>query len=65
MRYGLAVLRGAAGLDPLPAARAARRLNPHEPLVGELFAELRRTRGAQRTRALGELARAQRLSLGR
>jgi hypothetical protein len=29
--YGLAVARGAAGLDPRRAARTAARLNPQEP----------------------------------
>ena len=33
MRYGLALVRGAAGLDPRPAVEAARRLNPREALV--------------------------------
>ena len=32
-RYDEALLRAAAGLDPRPAARAARRLNPREPQV--------------------------------
>ena len=34
--YGLAVARGAAGLDPRPATAQARRLNPKEPLVANL-----------------------------
>ncbi len=33
--YGLALVRGAAGLDPRPAARAARRLNPISRLARE------------------------------
>ncbi len=32
-RYGLALVRGAAQLDPRPAARAARRLNPRNELT--------------------------------
>ena len=39
--YGLALARAAAGHDPRPALRAARRLNPREPLLyeaSELFA---------------------------
>jgi hypothetical protein len=64
LRYGLAVTRGAAGLDPLPAARAARRLNPHALLVDELSAELRLDPAAQR-RALLRRARNARLSVGR
>ncbi|MDQ4049264.1 MAG: O-antigen ligase family protein [Actinomycetota bacterium] len=32
-RYGLALVRGAAGLDPRPAARAAQRLNPRSRLA--------------------------------
>lgn len=31
--YGLAVVRAAAGKDPRPSLRMARRLNPHSPLV--------------------------------
>ena len=34
-RYGLALARGAAGQDPRPDARAALRLNPHNPLLQE------------------------------
>jgi hypothetical protein len=33
MHYGLALVRAAAGKDPLPAMREARRLNPLEPMV--------------------------------
>jgi O-antigen ligase len=32
-RYALALVRGAAGLDPRPAAAAALRLNPRQPLA--------------------------------
>jgi len=34
-RYGTALVRGAAGLDPRPAARAAERLNPRSALAAE------------------------------
>lgn len=34
-QYGLAIVRGAAGLDPRPAARQALELNPFEPLAQE------------------------------
>lgn len=34
-RYGLALVRGAAGIDPRPAARAAQRLNPRSNLTRE------------------------------
>jgi tetratricopeptide (TPR) repeat protein len=34
--YSLAVARGAAGLDPRPEARRARRMNPLEPLTRDL-----------------------------
>lgn len=33
LHYGLAIARGAAGIDPRPAAAEAARLNPLEPLV--------------------------------
>jgi hypothetical protein len=35
-RYGLAIVRGSAGLDPREAAAAARRLNPRDPLTQSL-----------------------------
>jgi O-antigen ligase len=35
-RYGLAIVRGSAGLDPRPAAAAALRLNPRDPLTQSL-----------------------------
>jgi hypothetical protein len=38
--YGLAVARGAAGLDPRPAAARARELNPSEFIVDELAKRL-------------------------
>jgi O-antigen ligase/polysaccharide polymerase Wzy-like membrane protein len=39
--YGLAIVRGAAGLDPRPAAAAALRLNPFEPLTRSAAARFR------------------------
>lgn len=38
--YGLSVARGAAGLDPRPAARAALARNPREPIVQRALARL-------------------------
>ena len=35
LRYGLAIVRGAAGLDPRPQLRVARMLNPRERLLRE------------------------------
>ena len=54
LRYGLAVVRGAAGLDPRPAMRAAQRLNPRSPLVAEGVRRFADTRSPQtwRRRAL-------------
>lgn len=63
--YGLAHARGAAGLDPLPAARAARRRNPHDHLIDELSTVLRDNSGRALRRALAERGREQRMSLGR
>ena len=65
LHYGLAHARGAAGMDPLPAARAARRLNPHDHLIDELFTVLRGATPAARRRALTERGRMQPMSLGR
>jgi hypothetical protein len=39
--YGLALVRGAARLDPLPAAREAARLNPLEPLAARAVKRFR------------------------
>lgn len=39
-RYGRAVLRGGAGLDPRPDLLTARALNPHQPEVNELLATI-------------------------
>lgn len=44
-RYGLAIVRGAAGQDPRPALRLARELNPLSPLVREATAAFRRAKG--------------------
>jgi hypothetical protein len=46
LTYGLAVVRGAAGLDPRPAAREARRLNPRDELT--MRAENRFATGSRR-----------------
>jgi hypothetical protein len=53
-RYGLALVRGAAGRDPLPEALHAARLNPREPVAREAV-ESFRTRDPRewRRRALG------------
>ena len=40
-RYGMAIVRGAAGLDPRPAASDALRLNPLEPLTIDLARRFR------------------------
>jgi hypothetical protein len=40
--YGLALVRGAGGMDPRPAARAALRVNPQERVTRTLMARLRR-----------------------
>jgi hypothetical protein len=48
--YGQAIIAGVAGRDPRPAARAALRLNPLEPLARTLVADLRRARTAARRR---------------
>lgn len=56
-RYSLAVARGAAGLDPRPAARASARLNPLEPLTQDLvkrFSTSRRTLWVRRARDLAQ-----------
>jgi len=45
--YGLAVILAATGHDPRPAARAARALNRHEPLVNILEAKFHKDRGRQ------------------
>jgi hypothetical protein len=49
--YGLALVRGAARLDPRPAASQAARLNPHEPLADRAVQRFR-TADPQRWRAL-------------
>lgn len=48
--FGLALVRGAAGLDPLPAAREAQRLNPHAPRSGALVKALSQADRAQQRR---------------
>ncbi len=53
-RYGLALAQAAAGADPRPALRRARRMNPEEPLVDQATRTLGRARGRDRAvRALG------------
>jgi hypothetical protein len=48
--YGQAIVDGVAGRDPRPAARAALRLNPLEPLARTLVSDLRRAKTAARRR---------------
>jgi O-antigen ligase len=47
-RYSLAIVRAAAGLDPMPAARAARRLNPHDTITAGLLRRFGSATPAQR-----------------
>ncbi len=55
--YGLAIVRGSAGLDPRPAARDALRHNPHDALtkslVGYVDTSDRRT-WIEKTRPIAE-----------
>ena len=63
-RYGLAVVRGSAGLDPRPAARAALEQNPRDPLTRSLV----RVRGHPGPRAMDRedpADRRERKALGR
>jgi O-antigen ligase len=56
-RYGLAVVSGSAGLDPRPAADAALRLNPRDPLTTSLVDYVDtadRERWIARTRPIAE-----------
>ncbi|MBA3429422.1 MAG: O-antigen ligase family protein [Actinobacteria bacterium] len=62
-RYGLALVRAAAGLDPRADARASLRLNPYDPRTLELDAILRERNDWQRLLALR--ARNERLSVVR
>jgi O-antigen ligase len=50
-RYGLAVLRGAAGLDPRREARAALALNPRDPEVKDAFRRFASNRGPWKRQA--------------
>lgn len=59
-RYGLALMRGAAGLDPRPAARVARRFDPQDAATQALVRELARGTPRDRRRLTGILARTQR-----
>ncbi|HEX8066690.1 MAG TPA: O-antigen ligase family protein [Thermoleophilaceae bacterium] len=55
-RYGLAVARGAAGLDPRPESRRALALNPREPIVRSAARRFERA-GARSWPAAAEAAR--------
>lgn len=55
--YGLALVSGAAGLDPRPAAHEARRLNPNFRLTEELVREFDRGTDRDRKRLATRLAR--------
>jgi hypothetical protein len=54
--YGQAIVDGVAGRDPRPAARAALRRNPLEPLARTLVRDLRRARTAARRREVARRA---------
>jgi hypothetical protein len=54
--YGQAIVAGVAGRDPRPAARAALRLNPLEPLARTLVADLGRAHTAARRREVARRA---------
>jgi O-antigen ligase len=64
-RYGLALMRGAAGLDPRRAARGAWRLNPRDELTVGLLRELRRGDRRRWRRLTSRLATRERLSVVR
>jgi O-antigen ligase len=51
LRYGLALVRASAGLDPRPAARAALVRNPNSPQAQEAAARFRRARDPMSWRA--------------
>jgi hypothetical protein len=61
-RYGLALVEGASGLDPIPSARAAKRLNPHRTATVDLLSVLLESGRAERRRVTTELARTQYLT---
>jgi hypothetical protein len=54
--YGQAVVRGIAGGDPLPYARAALRMNPLEPLARDLARRLSQTTNRARWREISARA---------
>jgi Flp pilus assembly protein TadD len=54
--YGQAIIAGVAGRDPRPAARAALRLDPLEPLARTLAHDLARARTAARRRQVARRA---------
>jgi hypothetical protein len=55
-RYGLALVQARAGIDPRPAARLARRLNPREQLAREAVRRLRGSSPAAWRRGLRRLS---------
>jgi O-Antigen ligase len=57
LRYGLALVRAAAGLDPRRQARAARRLNPRENLASDAVRSFRGDNPARWRRAVASLER--------
>lgn len=58
-QYGLALVEGASGLDSIPSARAAKRLNPHQIAAVDLLSVLLESSPAERRRVTTELARTQ------
>ena len=56
VHYGLALVRAAAGLDPRPEARTARRLNPREATIADTL-RLFDTNNPQQWRARAGSAR--------
>jgi O-antigen ligase/polysaccharide polymerase Wzy-like membrane protein len=56
-RYGLALVQGAAGLDPRPALAQARRLNPREGLPRDFAAALKGAKGPRAWRQAALTAR--------
>jgi Flp pilus assembly protein TadD len=64
-RYGLALVEGAAGRDPLPYARAAARFNPRDQITKGLVYGLSRSSPRERVKIAAALARTERLSVVR
>jgi Flp pilus assembly protein TadD len=48
--YGMAIVRAAAGQDPMPQLRRARQLNPLEPIILEALHAMRGANPRQRER---------------